>query len=483
MDNRIDALVLGIGNVLWADEGFGVRAVEALHAGLGVPRQRPPDGWRHAGTQPVRGHRLGAACAGVRRHRLRAARRHAQGAARRRSPGLGREEDLAAPDRLQRHPGAGATARHARPRRSPPSASSRSSSTISAAACARRCAHRLAEAVSLAVREARCLGLRGDAAARRQRGRAAQRAIARARRLRSRPALGGRRLPDRRPARARDHSPARRGVLTMCIGIPMQIVEPGADTAVCEGRGARERINCLMIGDAAAGTWVLTFQGTALRVLDADEAAQTNAALDALAAVLAGDTDIDAPLRRPRRPRTRASRPPPRNPLMAAIPMPIAEGADVSGVVPADRATLLEARLHRRCDAGNFAAFVAQPGHALLLFTEDPVRYKETLDLAVIVPELARAFPGSLRGRRAAARSGARVARPVRLSPLAGLRDPEGRRVRRCRRRPAQLGRVPRRGGCAAGGRAHAPAQRGHRRQGTRRRTRATVTARTRSTR
>mgnify|MGYP003450115556 CR=1 FL=1 len=28
-----DTLVLGIGNVLWADEGFGVRAVEALNAG------------------------------------------------------------------------------------------------------------------------------------------------------------------------------------------------------------------------------------------------------------------------------------------------------------------------------------------------------------------------------------------------------------------------------------------------------------------
>jgi hydrogenase maturation protease len=27
-----EVLVLGIGNVLWADEGFGVRAVEALHA-------------------------------------------------------------------------------------------------------------------------------------------------------------------------------------------------------------------------------------------------------------------------------------------------------------------------------------------------------------------------------------------------------------------------------------------------------------------
>jgi hydrogenase maturation protease len=30
-------LVLGIGNVLWADEGFGVRAVEALHAAFEFP--------------------------------------------------------------------------------------------------------------------------------------------------------------------------------------------------------------------------------------------------------------------------------------------------------------------------------------------------------------------------------------------------------------------------------------------------------------
>ena len=31
------ALVLGIGNVLWADEGFGVRAVEAFHAAYELP--------------------------------------------------------------------------------------------------------------------------------------------------------------------------------------------------------------------------------------------------------------------------------------------------------------------------------------------------------------------------------------------------------------------------------------------------------------
>ena len=37
MDQRIAARVLGIGNVLWADEGFGVRAVEALNAAFAFP--------------------------------------------------------------------------------------------------------------------------------------------------------------------------------------------------------------------------------------------------------------------------------------------------------------------------------------------------------------------------------------------------------------------------------------------------------------
>lgn len=37
MDDRREVLVLGIGNMLWADEGFGVRAVEALHAACAFP--------------------------------------------------------------------------------------------------------------------------------------------------------------------------------------------------------------------------------------------------------------------------------------------------------------------------------------------------------------------------------------------------------------------------------------------------------------
>jgi hydrogenase-1 operon protein HyaE len=48
-------------------------------------------------------------------------------------------------------------------------------------------------------------------------------------------------------------------------------------------------------------------------------------------------------------------------------------------------------------DADNFAEWTQAPGHALLVFTEDPERYRETPDLAVIVPEVAAAFPGRFR--------------------------------------------------------------------------------------
>jgi hydrogenase maturation protease len=37
MQVQTDTLVLGIGNVLWADEGFGVRAVAALNEGWSFP--------------------------------------------------------------------------------------------------------------------------------------------------------------------------------------------------------------------------------------------------------------------------------------------------------------------------------------------------------------------------------------------------------------------------------------------------------------
>jgi hydrogenase-1 operon protein HyaE len=45
----------------------------------------------------------------------------------------------------------------------------------------------------------------------------------------------------------------------------------------------------------------------------------------------------------------------------------------------------------------NIDVFAAGTGHAMLVFTEDPLRVRETLDIAVIVPQLMRAFPDRFR--------------------------------------------------------------------------------------
>ena len=48
-------------------------------------------------------------------------------------------------------------------------------------------------------------------------------------------------------------------------------------------------------------------------------------------------------------------------------------------------------------DAAGFDEWLAQPGVAMVVFAEDPERFKETLDLAVIVPELHAASRGAFR--------------------------------------------------------------------------------------
>ena len=80
----------------------------------------------------------------------------------------------------------------------------------------------------------------------------------------------------------------------MCIGIPMQVVEIGCGRSWCEGRARRQPIDMMLVGDVPIGTWILAFNGSARRVMTVDEAAQTNAALDALEAALAGETNFDA---------------------------------------------------------------------------------------------------------------------------------------------------------------------------------------------
>ncbi|MEG2154402.1 MAG: HypC/HybG/HupF family hydrogenase formation chaperone [Burkholderiaceae bacterium] len=80
----------------------------------------------------------------------------------------------------------------------------------------------------------------------------------------------------------------------MCIGIPMQVREPLLGMAVCEGRGKTERIDMMLVGELPVGGWILAFNGKAVRVLEADEAARIDMALDTVEKVMAGQAaDVD----------------------------------------------------------------------------------------------------------------------------------------------------------------------------------------------
>jgi len=74
------------------------------------------------------------------------------------------------------------------------------------------------------------------------------------------------------------------------------------------------------------------------------------------------------------------------------IPMPLAAGAAATEYPLV--AQLFSKHGYTEITAANIGEWTQTAGRKLLLFIEDPVRFKETLDLAVIVPELCRAFPG-----------------------------------------------------------------------------------------
>ena len=80
----------------------------------------------------------------------------------------------------------------------------------------------------------------------------------------------------------------------MCLGIPMQVVGVDGAFAWCEGRGRRERLNTLLLGEISSGDWVYAVLGQAREQLTAQRAAELNLALDGLAAAVQGKTDLDA---------------------------------------------------------------------------------------------------------------------------------------------------------------------------------------------
>lgn len=79
----------------------------------------------------------------------------------------------------------------------------------------------------------------------------------------------------------------------MCIGVPVQVVEPGEFVAVCEGLNGREQVNMMLLGPQPAGTWVLNFLSSAREVLTEEDAININMALKGLNAIMSGETDVD----------------------------------------------------------------------------------------------------------------------------------------------------------------------------------------------
>lgn len=82
----------------------------------------------------------------------------------------------------------------------------------------------------------------------------------------------------------------------MCIGIPMQVIEADGRYALCQGRGERRRINTALVGAVRPSDWLLVFLDDAREAIDAQRAAEVNAALDLVLGAMQGNAlpdDID----------------------------------------------------------------------------------------------------------------------------------------------------------------------------------------------
>ncbi|EXI67508.1 MAG: hydrogenase assembly chaperone HypC/HupF [Candidatus Accumulibacter adjunctus] len=86
----------------------------------------------------------------------------------------------------------------------------------------------------------------------------------------------------------------------MCLSLPMQVVahaDPTGEVAIVERRDGeelrRERVNMLLLGRQAIGTWVLVSLGLAREVVDDDQRALIEDALSAVQAVRSGSYDAE----------------------------------------------------------------------------------------------------------------------------------------------------------------------------------------------
>lgn len=79
----------------------------------------------------------------------------------------------------------------------------------------------------------------------------------------------------------------------MCVGIPALVLEDGDFTARCRTRNGEEQINLMLTGPQTAGSWLLTFLGSAREVISEEDARHIDQALDGLSALMGGESEID----------------------------------------------------------------------------------------------------------------------------------------------------------------------------------------------
>jgi len=76
----------------------------------------------------------------------------------------------------------------------------------------------------------------------------------------------------------------------MCLGFPMTILSGDDAQALCVRRGETQSVSMLLLGAQAPGTSVLVHLGTAMRVLESQEAQAIDDAIDGLAAASRGES-------------------------------------------------------------------------------------------------------------------------------------------------------------------------------------------------
>lgn len=75
----------------------------------------------------------------------------------------------------------------------------------------------------------------------------------------------------------------------MCFGVPMIVHESDGLSARCEGSGRNEQVNLALTGPVGPGTHILVHLGSAIRILDPQEAALIGDAIRAVDAAAHGE--------------------------------------------------------------------------------------------------------------------------------------------------------------------------------------------------